>query len=136
MPGNIIDPDQPCKIGMCKSNGVVDFITTEDCEHETCEDGKEWTTCGGCERTCSSQDWVCDKMTCIPGCYCSEDKLWDGTRCVLPEECTCLTPDGTLMADGESWIDGCNKCECESGSLNCYEVLYTLYYLCDTTDKS
>ena len=123
-------PTEDCTIGICKESGVFQFVPDPDCDIE-CEDGKEYDICG-CHHTCTDLEYTCDPAECQPGCYCPADMVWDGAQCITKENCGCVV-NGTIIDDGEDlYIDECNKCTCEDGKLDCYEVTtlytHTIYY--------
>nr|XP_045016023.1 SCO-spondin [Jaculus jaculus] len=89
-------------------------------------EGAEYSPCGPpCPRSCD--DLVHCVWRCQPGCYCPPGKVLgaDGAICVQPDHCGCLDlltgqrhPPGAQLARP----DGCNRCTCVEGRLNCTEL--------------
>ena len=126
----IYDEEKPCKVGICKSDGTIAFVldTSEECSLN-CTNGMEWNPCG-CNHTCTTMGTPCDFSSCEPGCYCPVEMVWDGEQCIPQHQCSCTHTNGTLMEEGQTWDEGCSRCKCKMGVMNCFEVRLSVFCLC------
>ncbi|XP_076369994.1 hemocytin-like isoform X2 [Tachypleus tridentatus] len=104
-----------------------------------CPPGVEWDFCAfRCDQICISflkelqVRGECkavrsnEQDDCVAGCkhvFCQPPYLWrDEYTCVLPQECTCVLDDGTVVSPGAVVEHECEKCQCLNNSLVCYTM--------------
>ncbi|NXB53713.1 OTOG protein, partial [Leucopsar rothschildi] len=107
----------------CRRFGVViDFRgAVPDCAL-SCEDTKEYSTCGStCGRTCQalSVPEACSS-DCVEGCACPSGMFLhpQSERCVPRNECPCYF-QGIDYPPGEHVMTSLGKCHCRDGVMNC-----------------
>lgn len=57
------------------------------CFTAKCEDGEEYTDCGGCEASCSNQSPLCTRECKPAGCYCKNGYVRENGKCIPVEKC-------------------------------------------------
>jgi len=124
----IHDPiNHVCHTGVCKGKDNIQFVPDAECDH--CTNGTVWQLCGS-HRTC---DAPADQSSCKPGCYCPEDMAMQDGMCVRTEDCKkpVCEHNGKMMKEGESFEDeGCRKCTCIGGQMECYEKCHLTPAIC------
>ncbi|XP_077870073.1 uncharacterized protein LOC100366685 [Saccoglossus kowalevskii] len=116
-PGQTIQPVcQPCTC----VNGVWDCIVG-DCDPPVCGENMRLVTCkSACVTTCSNMHLPqeCTPATCARGCQCLDGYVYDGDRCILPEQCPCHH-GGQSYDNGDTITVECNKCVCNGHQWEC-----------------
>ncbi|KAK2575925.1 hypothetical protein KPH14_007288 [Odynerus spinipes] len=53
-----------------------------------CPENSYWNDCGSlCEGTCEIPETTTCPTVCVEHCTCMRGYLWNGEKCVLPEQC-------------------------------------------------
>ncbi|XP_067130718.1 hemocytin-like [Centruroides vittatus] len=68
-----------------------------------------------------------NKTRCVAGCRpqieCKYPYFWrDSRTCVHLKDCTCVLPDGKIIAPGSIETYECEKCQCYNNTLSCREI--------------
>lgn len=89
---------------------TTETTTPEMTTTSLCLPGQSWSDCAyDCRQMCQSflrvnelNNYCNENVTCVPGCVseeCIEPHVWrDENTCLKPEECTCYTEEGELVA--------------------------------------
>ncbi|KAK5935955.1 hypothetical protein CgunFtcFv8_021263 [Champsocephalus gunnari] len=113
----------------CSNEGVcIDWrnATNGRCEH-TCPKNKVYKACGtSVEPTCNDRynkkfetGSKASTNNTKEGCFCPTGTVLFNTvydACVA--SCDCVGPDGRPKEPGDTWISGCNICECDKDSMS------------------
>ncbi|KAM9306065.1 SCO-spondin-like, partial [Gastrophryne carolinensis] len=100
------------EIGACQQDGCP--------EPPSCPAELVYKACAPCPQTCSdlTNGRVCvGGDSCVPGCWCPDGFLLDGTnQCVRAEECPCHV-DGATYWPGQLVKADCQICTCQEGRM-------------------
>jgi hypothetical protein len=104
---------------VCVLNGItVNWRSATFCPAPTCSNGMVYMECGkSCGRTCGheSYDAECENVQCVDGCFCPDGTLFDGSKCVPANQCSCMRGQKPY-AVGTSYTEKCEKCTCTTGA--------------------
>ncbi|KAG9491060.1 hypothetical protein GDO78_006427 [Eleutherodactylus coqui] len=105
----------------CAQQGViVNSWPMETACKPQCPHGMIYKECvSPCVKSCQGLNIneVCQEQ-CVDGCTCPEGKILDGSRCVMPSECSCIH-SGNRYPVGSTIKRDCNTCSCKSGLWEC-----------------
>ncbi|XP_036410900.1 SCO-spondin [Megalops cyprinoides] len=107
----------------CNRRGVyVRWRSQELCPLQ-CENGLVYEACGpACTPTCSSSpqspDSGCGALSCVEGCFCAPETVWNGNSCTVPSLCPCEW-EGSVFPAGSSVTQDCRNCSCRDGDWQC-----------------
>uniref|UniRef100_H2ZP84 VWFD domain-containing protein n=1 Tax=Ciona savignyi TaxID=51511 RepID=H2ZP84_CIOSA len=101
--------------------GLWKCESTAGCTRESmCQDGKVWSNCTECQRTCDNMHTSCVQLECHEGCSCPNGTVLSDGKCVTPDHCPCHYR-GKSYRDG-SWVkQDCNFCRCRNTNWECTE---------------
>ncbi|KAI5641725.1 von willebrand factor type D domain-containing protein [Phthorimaea operculella] len=110
----------------CLRHGVEDMKHWRDPETcpMRCPEGKVYKACGPASQpscafpTISS---VADNTTCVEGCFCPDEMLLEGNRCLPKKECPCRLRNKAFKP-GSVVPKECNTCACEAGEWKCTQA--------------
>ncbi|XP_022110836.1 mucin-2-like [Acanthaster planci] len=97
---------------VCRTYGLAKTSCTRECRERSCIDGN-------CYKIDFIKDTASNTTLC---CECSDGKVYNGTGCVLPQECKCRDENGTLRKPEEKWDysnNSCRTCKCSSNTIEC-----------------
>nr|XP_033814887.1 IgGFc-binding protein-like [Geotrypetes seraphini] len=126
--------EQCTKAGIC-----IEWRTSALCPI-SCAGGSHFKSCGSsCPTTCSGPVTFssCDSSP-VEGCFCDEDYVLSGDKCVPESECGCTDMNNNYYQAGESWFTQNNcaeRCTCNgNNSISCIPWACGVQEKCEVQD--